>query len=474
MSEQVPGRVPAEHFRWQAVFQHSDEALFVLDRRCRLRFVNRAWEALTGVTRAEAQALRCRRPQPTAPGDSYVDVLAHALTPPPEVLQGHAGRARRLLPGLGATPRWWDVDFFPVRQGGKAGGVLILGRILPVPADASPPTPPLPERLVNLRQPLARRHAIDQLTSTAPALRRLADQVRLAAGLALPVALVGEPGVGKQTVARIMHQLGAARDRAFAALDCRRLPSAVGALLLGDRCGGQRAVLGTIYLAEPGQMPRDLQLRLAQVLAAPDAGASLPRIMAGFGVAPAAEARAGRLVVELACVLGTLVFEVPPLRERLDDLPSLVERMLERVNAAHAHGGEGGSPVTGLTPAAWEALRAHPWPGNLRELHAVLAAAADHVTGDRIDAADLPASMRLAQRLEQTPGRAAAALPLEELLRQAERRLIELALRRTKGHKGRAAQLLSIPRAKLWRRMQALGIADAEEGQSEEEMGDKA
>jgi DNA-binding NtrC family response regulator len=213
----------------------------------------------------------------------------------------------------------------------------------------------------------------------------------------------------------------------------------------------------SVYLHEPGRFPRELQFKLvARLVGSPGQG---PRMLAGCNGDPAEEVRAGLLIEDLYASLAVLTIHVPPLRERTADLPLLVQGFLERGDAAAE------SRVTGLTAEAWEVIRGHGWPGNLRELHAVLAAARRRAKGGRIDAADLPAYLRLAKRLEETPGRPAERpLPLDDLLRKAERRLIELALRRTGGHKTRAAEILSIWRMRLTRRMQALGIADADAG----------
>src|SRR5579864_8587592 len=90
---------PAADLRWQAFFRRSTDPIFVLDRRRRVLFVNPAWESLAATSAAAARALVCRRPRPAGSDDSPETMLEHALTPPPEVLDGQTARVRRLLPG---------------------------------------------------------------------------------------------------------------------------------------------------------------------------------------------------------------------------------------------------------------------------------------------------------------------------------------------------------------------------------------
>jgi transcriptional regulator with AAA-type ATPase domain len=442
-----PAPADAHDFRWQALFQRSTEPFFVLNRRRRILFVNQAWENLTSLPALEARGLVCVRRPPTT-SDPWDVTIRSLCCPPPEASKGKPCRSRRLVPGMKGGARWWDFDFLPLHD---ANGLLcILGKITIVAGAEPAEAPPLPEKLIALREGVRERYSLDQLAGSAPALQRIVEQVRLASQSHSPVLIQGEPGTGKRWVARTIHYQGLLAEGPFVALDCASLPSAaLAAVLFG---APRPAEQGTLYLREPSRLPREVQAQLCDLLGESGSG---QRLMAGCSVDLQEEVRNGRLLEELHCALSPLVITLPSVRERQADLPMLVERLLERASAVRE------SPVKRLTEEAWEVVRAHSWPGNLRELYSVLQAACLRAQGDQIDAGHLPASLRLAVRLDGTPTAAAeTALPLDQLLEQAERRLIVLALRKAGGNRSRAAELLAIWRPRLLRRMEALGIEE--------------
>src|SRR5262249_14889448 len=268
--------------------------------------------------------------------------------------------------------------------------------------------------------------------------------------------LVGEAGTGKTWLAQAIHESSATRERAFAALDCERLPAtAIAETLFGGGRMLHRPGFGALYLKEPSHLPHDLQLRLLDWVghAARRARDLGRRLIAGWIRAPLGEVHAGRLLEKLYAVLSTLLIELPPLRERLGDLAKLVDRMLEQLNRF------GERRIAGLTVPAWAIACEYRWPGNLRELRLMLMNCHARVSSERIDAADLPASMRQPAALQQSPTTAMDhPMPLDSILEKVERRLIELALRRARGNKSRAADLLAVWRPRLLRRMEALGL----------------
>jgi DNA-binding NtrC family response regulator len=217
-------------------------------------------------------------------------------------------------------------------------------------------------------------------------------------------------------------------------------------LLLGPAGWMQRGGV-TLYFREPAHLPRELQARLCEMLNT-DSAQSLPRVLAGCSTDPAADVSAGRLMDEWLCWLSPLTIVVPPLRERLADLPTLVERLLQRATSGSER------PITTLAPEAWDMLRGYNWPGNLRELYSVLASACGRCQGEAVQATDLPWYLRPAAPVVER------SLPLDKLLEQVERRLIQLALTMAKGNKSRAAEILGIWRPRLLRRIEMLGIVN--------------
>jgi DNA-binding NtrC family response regulator len=419
--------------------------LFVLDGRRRVLLLNPACCSLLGLASEAAARLPCRRDRRAPPGSPRA-VLA-PLSPPAAVLAGRPTRVHRVIVSADGTRRACDIDFLGFHDGKQR--LRILGKIRPTNEPIAAPGP-LPESLAMLRGEAAERHRLDLLPTALPPVRQAVAQARLAGQTRAPVLIIGEPGVGKQWLARAIHYVGGAR--AFAMVDCAALPASLLSATLLDGLL-RRSTVATVYLREPAALPRDIQARLCTWLE--EVGSAGPRLMAGTSGDLAAEVAAGRLLEELHCALATVIITLPPLRERPEDLPILVDRLLQRASA------EEEKRVMGLTPDAWDFLRDYRWPGNLRELFAVLRGACRRAQGEQIDTGDLPAHLRHEVVVARTPGRGSPErpVPLDQLLQQVERRLIQLALRMAEGKKARTAELLSMSVPRLLRRMEALGIA---------------
>ncbi len=431
----------SDSFRWQTFFQHAAQPIFLLNRRRRVLFVNHAWEACTGLKLGEVRGRACRRRSATAAVEKE-DAILSACAPPADALQGRSCTARRRAPnGAG----WWEIQFQALAGTQALLGLLGIIRVLTAPAE----TPlPLPDKLMALRDRLAARYCLDDLGGGSPALARLHEQARLAAQTRLPITLLGEPGSGKEWLARAIHVRSDLRQRAFACLDAARLPAA----LLGETLFGPRSRqlgLGTVYLREPDRLPREWQSRLAETLQIGE-NPEFPRIMVGFCGDPAAEMQAGRLLAEFYCAVSPVTITLPPMRERLGELPRFIGIFLQRFRDLQPH------RVQAVSPEALSLLRSYSWPGNLGELQEVLLEACRRAKGDCLELADLPF------HLKQGALPPERHLPLDALLEQVERRLIALALKLAHNNQTRAAELLEIWRPRLVRRMDKFGFKDSD------------
>jgi DNA-binding NtrC family response regulator len=423
-------------FAWRAFFHQSRTPVFVLGKNRRLRYANPAWEALTGTKLADALGLVCSARRHSTP-------LAAALAPTPEAVAGKPDKARRPAPPLRTGPPWWDVTFAPLAGDdglhGIVGFVAVVGE--PVPAAARK----VSAAVMAVRDRYASYFSLDLFAGTSPAVGRFAGQLRLASKTTAPVWLTGEPGSGKETAARVIHHTGDRRERMFVGLDCHGLqPFLVESVLSGHGglAGSDR--VGTVYLKDPAALPRDVQQQLAEVFADPKP--TTPRLICGSTNPAAEDVRDRGLLPEFHTELSVLELRVPPLRERFDDLPRLIAQLLGRT----------GSAAT-VEPAAVEVLATQPWPGNLRELADVLAEAAAAAGTGPIKRDHLPRELLVRAGLEGVT--APRPFPkLDPTLEEVEKRLIRLALRRASGHQTAAAELLGIFRARLARRLEALGL----------------
>lgn len=441
-----------DEFRWQALFQRCVEPLFILNRQRRILFVNSAWEKLTGWTLAQVRRGVCRRRRGADPGS--LEALLAVLAPPPEALEGRLVVVGETPPLVGQTESW-EITFVPLR--GEKGLLGLLGQIRLVPEARLPSGSPgwdlHPPQF--LRERVIRRFQPNFLDFATPAGRRLAEQIRLAQQTTTPVLLVGERGTGKHWTARMIHHNGLAAGRPFVALDCRRLPGKVlEQALFGPAPLTAPGAAGSIYLQEPQYLPREVQGKLVGWLAACEAevaGSPVPRLLAGCSTDPQEEIRAGHLLPDLYCGLAILTITLPPLRERQGELVPLVDRLLVRAAASL------GRSCRGLTQEAWQIVRTASWPGNLRELYAALQSACARTEGELIRAEALPYYLRTSG----TPP--ARQLDLKQILATVEKRLIVLALERSDHNKSRAAEMLSVWRGYLIRRIENLGLEDRNE-----------
>ena len=298
----------------------------------------------------------------------------------------------------------------------------------------------------------------------------------------VPILIQGESGTGKELVARALHERGARRRKRFVALNCGAIPETlIDSELFGhikgaftgattDRAGVfVEADGGTLFLDEIGDMPLAVQARLLRVLqeseVRPLGGSGTRkvdvRVIAASHVDLAQAVEQQKFRQDLYYRLNVVVLRVPPLRERLDDLPLLAAHFLRK---------HGGAKPPSLSPDALEAMMEYAWPGNVRELeNAILHAIALH-HGDVINAESLPATI-FGRRAPLGAASSASdddvnnVEPLTEAKRRAssafEKRYLTKVMERAKGSVSEAARLAGLDRTNFRRLLQRHGIDPA-------------
>ncbi|HLL77359.1 MAG TPA: sigma 54-interacting transcriptional regulator [Pyrinomonadaceae bacterium] len=301
------------------------------------------------------------------------------------------------------------------------------------------------------------REQFGKLVGASDPMQRVYTLVEQVASSSASVLLTGESGTGKEMVARTIHELSPRRDAEFVAINCSAIPETLmESELFGHERGSftgassrrvgcfELANRGTLLLDEIAEMPTPLQAKLLRVLEERTVrrlGGSqeIPvdvRVLAATNRDPQDAVRSGSFREDLLYRLNVITIELPPLRQRKDDLPLLAGRFVESLAARH------GRPARRLSPAALEVLRAHHWPGNVRELRNVIERAVIICSGDTVERhhiAPYPLDQRARARSEDT-----VMLPVGTPLEEVERQMILRTLQKTDNNKTRAAELLQI------------------------------
>jgi len=461
-------RYPVE--RWVA---QSSVPVFVIESGNVLAYFNEGCEKLTGWVAADLLGKTCHFASSSA--SSSIEAVTGPLCPPPDVWSGQELQLPvYLVHKHGASvPRL--IHFFPLR-GTKDKerdkvvavlGVISLMKVLGPPVPTSPVLQ-LHAELAALRSELRSRFGEETLVSRSPAMLKVLNQVELAIKSPVHVSLTGEPGTGKEHLARLIHYAGPMKAGWFVPLNCAKLDSnelerVLGRLIevqLSGVAPGVRPQPATVYLAEIEHLPRDLQEKLIVALKLPKKGEqSGLRILASGLRSLSTAVNAGTLRADLESLLGTLTIHLPPLREREEDLPLLAQHFLGQQNRQQE------KQLSGFAADIWPSFHRHNWPRNLDELRQVVQEACEATTEKEIKLRDLPFRFRTALEAQDSPPPLAPhPLPLDEMLLRVETNAIQLALERGKFNKSKAAEILGINRARLYRRMEQLGIEDREEG----------
>ncbi len=442
------------------LFHASSRPIYLLDGGRRIVFCNQALLSWVGCASGDLEGRISNYHTGTEVAD--LDALAAGLAPPPASL-GSDLTAIVACPTPEGRLRRRRARFVPLSTEAEHPSALMALVDLADLPEAEPPPPAgtepeaawLHERIRSFHRRAVARSGIDRLLGDSLLMRRARAQVAMAAASAASVWIVGPPGSGRQRTAEAIHYGADGAVGSLIPLDCAVLSgelviSAMQALA-ARRPSAERPAGSTLLLADVDLLPPDVQTSLAQALC----GRALPLRLIATARQPLEELLGpGKFRQDLGLALSTICIQLPPLAERREDLPLVAQLFLEEVNA------RGGKQVAGFTPEALDALDAYPWPGNLDELAATVAAAHQRAGGPQIALADLPDEIHLAADAAARPRKPEETIVLDEFLARVQRELIQRALRRAKGNKTRAARLLGMTRPRLYRRMVQLGLEE--------------
>ncbi len=439
---------------WETVIDTMADGLLVVDPDGIIVSTNRALEEITGYERAELIGRTCAaldfdgcHKARAEGGGKHCRLFA----------DGQVRRCRCHLKRRDGTllPVIKNAAVLRDDQGQVIGAVETLTDLSEVAAREAV--------ITQLREELEEKDVFHGMIGRSPAMRRVFGLIESAAPSEAPVVIQGESGVGKELAAAAIHHLSPRRNGPFIRVNCSALnenllESELFGHVKGAFTGAEKARQGRfeaasggdVFLDEIGDLSPAIQLKLLRVLQEKEierVGAHQPvrvdvRVISATNRDLAQLMAEGRFRADLYYRVAVIPIHLPPLRERREDIPLLVERLVRRLALRT------GKDITGVSRPAMDLLASHAWPGNVRELINFLEYAFVLCPGGRIEPEHLPALRR------DVPAGPAAPEP-----DRAERERILDALRRSGGNKAQAARLLGMSRVTLWKRLKILGVS---------------
>ncbi len=324
-----------------------------------------------------------------------------------------------------------------------------------------------------LRQEVRADARFGELVVGSPAMRKALEIVQKVAPHDSPVLITGASGTGKELIARMLHRESLRVDRAFVPVNCGGVPEQLleseffgfvkGAFTGADRDKPglfEAADGGTLFLDEVGELPGALQVKLLRALQEGEVrrvGSTETkrvdvRVISATNQDLEAAVESGDFRKDLYYRLAVVPVHLPALRARREEIPQLVQHLLER-HSRRLH-----VEVEGIEPDAMEVLLSYSWPGNIRELENVLERALVLTDGDRVSLEDLPEAVRRPAPAGPTLAVDGEDLSVKRHGARLEKHLIQLALDRTGGNKTQAAELLELSPRALRYKIQEYGL----------------
>jgi DNA-binding NtrC family response regulator len=324
-----------------------------------------------------------------------------------------------------------------------------------------------------LRRQLRDQGSFGGMIGNSPEMRKIYGIIEQAAPTGASILITGESGTGKELVAQTVHQLSPRAQYPFVAINCAAIPETLleseifghekGAFTgAADRRQGcfELADRGTLFLDEIGEMTPATQVKLLRVLqerkfrrlgGRTEQSVDV-RVIAATNVDPQEAVQNGRLREDLYYRLNVFALRLPPLRERREDLPLLVQAFITEFNTRNQ------KSIQGVEPQAMRILEQHQWPGNVRELRNVIERATILAPGPMIEAKHLPPTFVSEPAAAAPPQQPQMALAPGTTVEEAERRLILMTLAHTNDNKTRAAEILGISLKTLHNKLNKLRL----------------
>jgi DNA-binding NtrC family response regulator len=332
--------------------------------------------------------------------------------------------------------------------------------------------------LERLRQMLETTYSFSNIVSRNEGMQKIFKLVKQVADTDVTVLVLGETGTGKELVARSIHFNSQRRERPFITVNCSAMPETLLESELfghekGSFTGANRQRLGkfeeagggTVFLDEIADIPLHLQTKLLRFLQEKQfdrLGSNTPimvdvRVIAATNRNLEEMSAAGKFREDFYYRLNVFPITLPPLRQRLDDVPLLAEYFRKKYESLGRH------PVKDFSPSVIHAMMNHDWKGNVREMENLIKRAIIKTDGDVIDDIELPSFQRLPSASESVPDPARPASLsykkyLDQIVRDAEEKYIRRMLKEWKGNLNQVAQAMEVDRKTVYRKISEFGI----------------
>lgn len=476
--------VPSTTMNLSEVLDATEAGMMVIAKEGQVLLFNQACERLTACSKQDVLGKHCMGGEGLGGNGHLGGSLGKIFSACQRVLDGQLSVARQQFKQNQPDGKaaWLEASYMPLPGADQSVAyVLVLLRDITESKTQQLQVTHLPKGLAfeleALRGDISQRYGFSTIVAKSTAMDDVLAKVQAAGKSGVSVLISGEAGTGKELIARTIHYASRQKDGRFVPLNCssqtaEHLQRDLFGYARGAFAGGRiefdgllrAADEGTIYLDEVSSMPPEVQDGLIRAL---ETGRIRPvggtrevpvnaRVIASTCTDPVEAIAKGSLRQDLFYRLGVITIQIPPLRDRREDIPYLVAHFLRQFNR------RAGRDVETVSEGAWEKLLRYNWPGNVTELQNAVEAAHAGGSGLELQAATLPNLVR-GEVINIHEDAERSDMALDDILASVEKRAILAALRRSSGQRSLAARAIGISRSRLYRRMDALGIHPRED-----------